>query len=54
MDIVIGLGVLLICLILGLFALLNTRALARWNQTPRETLNDVLERERANTWGRPF
>jgi hypothetical protein len=54
MDIAIGVGVLVVAVLLGIFALVDLRGLKRWNQTPRETLNDVLERERANKWSRPF
>jgi hypothetical protein len=53
-DIAIGVGVLVVFVLLGVFALVDLRSLKRWNQTPRETLNDVLERERSNKHGRPF
>jgi hypothetical protein len=54
MDILIGMGVILIAVALAVFALLNRNGNERWNQTPDQTLNDVLERERMNKWGRPF
>jgi hypothetical protein len=54
LDIAIGVGVLVVAALLGVFALVDLSGLKRWNQPPRETLNDVLERERANKHGRPF